>query len=912
MPRLFGVGVRFVCLAVSVLLLGSVLAILPSKVDAATPVNVYWIGSSPQSITIGWDVGYESDWFAYSCLVDGRHFYDTYDFTDIAATATGLSPDTLHTLVVQNYHRDGSHADSSIQISTTGQIQLTAQQTSWVNPPEVDLTWNNPCHYGTLPSGISYGLAEWNLYRDGYLILSGTDSTTQFTDGDVIGGQSVSYQLMITNGLRMVVVNYEVISSTIQNVQIQSVPESPSYLSINPSNGVVYLSWEAGNDGGSPITQYEIYRGTSSGGEVPFATCTGTSYEDFTPAIWDTVNNCWQRYFYKITAWNAHGEGISSYEVSGAPLPPATAPSPPQSLLAAQSAGAVALSWGVPVSDGYSPVVAYRLYRGPSSGTESYLAQHMMPGELSYFDDAVVPGATYYYEITAINAVGESLFSNEASKTVNQPPVAQFTAVAGLTTYVDASASYDPDGSIVSYYWNFGDGNTGSGQSFLHEYKSAGIYTIALTVRDDDGASATHTEAVVVGVTLPSAPEELEIAVDSGDLYFRGEIAQFYVLTSYGGLPVEAASIEMALTDPGGGSTPLSPVMSSLGLYAVSHNMAADAMDGTYALVVSASYVAGSESLAASALTCFQISPTLAGWNARLQSIEGGIGIVATDVGTIKLALSDIDARIESIQGDVVIITSSIGSIPTNLATVEAKLVSISEGVVDVRTVLGHVYAGLDDVKAEIVLLKGTVATIQTSVGTIESSVLDLSPHITSIDDLLASVETSIGSIEADIFAINGHVESIDGSMVTIATDIGTFVDSVVSINAKLISIADRTATIKTDLGIVKTDVAWIKAGMIQVWGNKIKITTTVGDIVVDPSSVDTDYIPWLVEPKKGVDPAMYIGMAILGMSLFAAGALTRGSAVSGKDGRRPARSVGHSDASERKSRNLRTLRKMT
>lgn len=83
----------------------------------------------------------------------------------------------------------------------------------------------------------------------------------------------------------------------------------------------------------------------------------------------------------------------------------------------------------------------------------------------------------------------------------NQSPIASFTAiptsgVVPLEVFFDASGSYDPDGNIISYEWDFKDGNTGGGETINHTFTSARSYNIELTVTDDKG-SINSSESVI-------------------------------------------------------------------------------------------------------------------------------------------------------------------------------------------------------------------------------------------------------------------------------------------------------------------------------------------------------------------------------------------------------------------------------
>jgi PKD repeat protein len=123
--------------------------------------------------------------------------------------------------------------------------------------------------------------------------------------------------------------------------------------------------------------------------------------------------------------------------------------------------------------------------------------------------------------------------STTADKTVlNRPPVANFTESAE-TAYVgepisfNASDSYDPDGSIASYFWDFGDGSNATGATVDHVYETNGTFTVTLNVTDDDGAS--NSSASIKTILINEVP----VAFFATRVVHTGEVVTFDASGSY-------------------------------------------------------------------------------------------------------------------------------------------------------------------------------------------------------------------------------------------------------------------------------------------------------------------------------------------------------------------------------------------
>lgn len=84
------------------------------------------------------------------------------------------------------------------------------------------------------------------------------------------------------------------------------------------------------------------------------------------------------------------------------------------------------------------------------------------------------------------------------------------SGTAPFTVNFDASLSSDPDGSIVSYEWDFGDNNKASGSKVQHTFTSPGTYTVTLKVTDNLGAVSTKTMEIKVTSSSECAADFVE------------------------------------------------------------------------------------------------------------------------------------------------------------------------------------------------------------------------------------------------------------------------------------------------------------------------------------------------------------------------------------------------------------------
>ena len=117
-------------------------------------------------------------------------------------------------------------------------------------------------------------------------------------------------------------------------------------------------------------------------------------------------------------------------------------------------------------------------------------------------------------ELKAQERITVNFGAAERPRTVKFPPVAQFEFTperpkVGETVRFDASESFDPDGHIIKYAWDFQSDGTidAQGVRVEHIFTQAGTFTVTLTVTDNDGETGTARKTITIGTRLRDPPQ---------------------------------------------------------------------------------------------------------------------------------------------------------------------------------------------------------------------------------------------------------------------------------------------------------------------------------------------------------------------------------------------------------------------
>jgi fibronectin type 3 domain-containing protein len=415
----------------------------------------------------------------------------------------------------------GNTSNSSVTVSvqngTTTAPGAPSLNNATAGNGSVALAWSAPSSNG------GSAITGYKIYRG---TSSGTETllttlgnVTSWTDNGAANGTTYYYKVTAVNSVGESAASNEMSATPTQPA---TVPGAPTLNSAAGGNANVALAWTApSSNGGSAITGYKVYRGTSSGNETLLTTLGNvTSWTDNTASNGAT-------YFYKVTVLNSVGESAASNELSATPSQPATVPGAPTLSSAAAGNGSVALAWSAPSSNGGSAIIGYKIYRGTSSGGETLLTT--LGNVTSWTDNTASNGATYFYKVTALNSIGESAASNELSATPSAPATAPSAPSLNSAT---------PGNGSVALAWSAPSSNGGSAITGYRVYRG------------------TSSGSETLLTTLGNVTSWTDSGVTNGTTYF-------YKVTALNSVGESGASNELSATPTQPATVPGAPSLTS-------------------------------------------------------------------------------------------------------------------------------------------------------------------------------------------------------------------------------------------------------------------------------------------------------------------------------------------------------------
>jgi fibronectin type 3 domain-containing protein len=239
-------------------------------------------------------------------------------------------------------------------------------------------------------------------------LVSLSKATFTYRDAAVANGTKYYYVVVATNAYGASDPSNEA-GATPSSSATVTAPSAPTSVSATSLPGQNHISWNPPlSTGGSPVTSYRVYRGTTAGGsKAPVATVQTTSFDDAQGLVAGTA------YYYAVAAISQVGEGQRSAEVA------ATAeigkPGPAVLTVQASTGPSAVLQWTIP-ADGGSPITKYVILR--DSIRLVTLSATSAGGPTSYTDRSVTSGTTYMYQIRAANAAGNGQLSQKVTVTI--------------------------------------------------------------------------------------------------------------------------------------------------------------------------------------------------------------------------------------------------------------------------------------------------------------------------------------------------------------------------------------------------------------------------------------------------------------------------------------------------------------
>ena len=380
-----------------------------------------------------------------------------------------------------------------------------------ISSSQVNLSWTTPSNGGSSITGYKI---EYKIIPAGYslLVQINGNTTTTYSHTGLQSDKYYVYHIAAINSVGTSEWSAEAIGHTQQPQNI--VPNPPTGLNVKAvSPTKINLFWNApSNNGGPLVSRYKIEEKAGTGSYSIVVANTGNTNTSYSRTGLTTGT----AYTYRVSAINSVGTSSTSNEDSDTPTASSTAmvPTPPSNLTATKiSQTQINLAWVAPTDNGGELVTGYKIEEKVGTGTYSVIVAHTGNTNTAYSRTGLTAGQTYTYRVSAINSVGASNTSNEASatQTLNVVPNAPTGLQAISASPTQINLSWNPPSnnggpSVTNYKIEF---RIGSGSystlantaatSYSHTGLTTGTtYTYRVSAINSVGTSATSNEASAV------------------------------------------------------------------------------------------------------------------------------------------------------------------------------------------------------------------------------------------------------------------------------------------------------------------------------------------------------------------------------------------------------------------------------